>query len=587
MAENIIETRILLRYGTYSQWMNSDIILAVGEAAVCSFPRDRVIDSLSNTTPENTPPAIGIKIGDGQSYFYQLPWIQAVAADVYNWAKASYKPTYTAQEIQGLQSFVESMIGGDVEVTIAPRVYQLTRGTDENFNKYYLRYKENNDTSPWVIDTSAYIDLGDLVEVVEWIGRSNIDDYPNMITRIARLIDYYLGTLAVNDTAQEHRFVTSISQEDGLIHVERAQPSFSDIAGNASVIQGGTGRTILTDDAVLVGNGEDPVKLIPIAETIDNNNYLVPNYLVKSYVDQATAGLTGAMHYVGEASVVITPNSAVDPRIGGYTFANAQQGDVILYDAKEFVWTGNVWRLLGDEGSYAVKGSIRDADIDAEADIQQSKIAGLSTTFDTKVDKVEGKGLSTNDYTDEDKTKLDEIESGAQRNVIEHIILNNNEVRPTTVEGTANTIKLEIKEFDDTSRQKLDDIEAGAEVNIIDKIYYDGEELIPDANRAISINPDPHTEHENKIESIFINNVEWVPNANKEVKIVIDQAALNLNVLEGAVVPKKTGAGVDEVTQVAKKLELSRIAMTGDVSDLLQESDTYIILNCGTSTTVV
>jgi len=49
--------------------------------------------------PENTPPAIGIKIGDGKRYFYQLPWVQAVAADVFRWAKAANKPTYTAQEI--------------------------------------------------------------------------------------------------------------------------------------------------------------------------------------------------------------------------------------------------------------------------------------------------------------------------------------------------------------------------------------------------------------------------------------------------------------------------------------------------------
>jgi len=66
-----------------------------------------------------------MKIGDGRSLFYQLPWVQAIAADVYEWAKTSYKPTYTAQEIQGLQSYVEGLIGGDVEVTIAPRIYQL------------------------------------------------------------------------------------------------------------------------------------------------------------------------------------------------------------------------------------------------------------------------------------------------------------------------------------------------------------------------------------------------------------------------------------------------------------------------------
>jgi len=55
--------------------MNSNVILMQGEAAICAFPNDRVIDGLSNTTPENTPPAIGIKIGDGRSYFYQLPWV--------------------------------------------------------------------------------------------------------------------------------------------------------------------------------------------------------------------------------------------------------------------------------------------------------------------------------------------------------------------------------------------------------------------------------------------------------------------------------------------------------------------------------
>lgn len=586
MAENILETRILLRYGTYSQWMNSDVILKVGEAAVASFPRDRVIDGLSNSTPENTPPAIGIKIGDGVHYFYELPWIQAVAADVYSWAKQSYKPTYTAQEIQGLQSFVESLVGGDVEVTIAPRIYQLTRGVDDNYHKYYLRYKENNEDAQWVIDTSTYIDLADLAAVVEWLGRSNIEDYPSMITRTAEQILYFLDTLSSNDTAQEHQFVTSVSEASGIITVERARPYFTDIAGTALVSQGGTGRSSLTEDYVLVGNGTDPVKLIPIADSIANNNHLVPNNVVKAYIDNATAGLTSAMHFIGEASVVIVPNSSVDPRIGGYNFANAEPGDVILYDYKEFVWTGSNWRLLGDEGSYAVKGSIKDVDIDADAAIQQSKIAGLDEAFDSKVDKVDGKVLSSNDFTDELKQKLEEIESGAQRNSIEHILLNGNEIRPTTVDDVPNSVNLQINEFDTNSQNKLASIQAGAEVNKIEKIIYDGEEVTIDANKIVSITSDPHTEHENVIESIYINNIEWAPNNNKEVRITLDQAALNLNVLEGATIPNGQG-GTTDVQQVAKKLVLERIAVSGDVKDLQQTADTYIILNCGSSTEVI
>ncbi len=107
MAENVLETRILLRYATFSQWMNSDVILKPGEAAVAAFPR---INTLLNTddTPVNTPPAIGIKIGDGQHYFEELPWVQGVAADVYAWAKASEKPTYSATEITGLEEYINT-----------------------------------------------------------------------------------------------------------------------------------------------------------------------------------------------------------------------------------------------------------------------------------------------------------------------------------------------------------------------------------------------------------------------------------------------------------------------------------------------
>jgi hypothetical protein len=82
--------------------MNSNVILKRGEAAIASFPKNQIIESMSNAEPENTPPAIGIKIGDGSRYFRELPWVQGIAADVYQWAKNPYKPTYSAQEIQGL-----------------------------------------------------------------------------------------------------------------------------------------------------------------------------------------------------------------------------------------------------------------------------------------------------------------------------------------------------------------------------------------------------------------------------------------------------------------------------------------------------
>ena len=584
MAENVLETKIQLRYGTYSQWMNSEIVLMQGEAAICAFPYSNTIVS-SDLRPEHTPPAIGIKIGDGTHYFYELPWVQAIAADVYSWAKDSQKPQYSAQEILGLQNFVENLITGDVDITIAPRIYELTQGTGANANRYYLRYKENNEESEWVLDTSTYIDLSDLVKLSTWIGQ-DVNNFSSLGDRTEEHIQFDLGRLQVTDTEQGSAVVTSVSQTNGKISSTKRPLTFSDINGTLSPEHGGTGRTSLTQDQVIIGNGTEPVNFIPIATEIAMNNNLVPNYLVKSYVDNATVGLTGAMHFVGEATVVINPNTAIDPRIDGYNFGQAQLGDVILYDSKEFVWDGT-WRLLGDEGSYAVKGSIKDTDISPDAGIQQSKIAGLSDTFDTKVDKVEGKTLTSNDFSNELKDKLDNIQDGAQVNAIEHIFLNSEEASITTVNSLAKSVNLTIQEFDSASQDKLSGIESNAQVNKIEKIIYDGEELVPNENKILTINSNPHTEHENKIESIKINGTEYLPDQDKQINITIDQAALNLNVLEGAQIPAISGTGKEEVEQISKKLQLARIAVTGNVQNLSQTNDTYITFDCGSSTEVI
>lgn len=585
MAEHTLETRILLRYGTYGEWMNSNVILKQGEAAIAIFPYQNTLVT-NDIHPANTPPAVGIKIGDGQHYFHELPWVQAIAADVYSWAKDSVKPVYTAQEIYGLQNFVENLISGDVEVNIAPRMYSLVKGTGANANKYYLQYKENDENSQWIIDTSQSIDLTDLVTILNWINPNDLQNYDSLAGRTESHIQIDLARLSLTDSDDNSSVVTSVSQNKGKVSITKRTLNFNNISGTLGVEKGGTGATTFPSGEALIGSDQSAIRTVPVDSDLTNTQHLVYSSAIKSYIDHAVEGLSGAMHFIGDAGVVITPNSSVDPRIPGYNFSQAQSGDVILYDQKEFVWAGGSWRLLGDEGSYAVKGSIKDIDIAADAAIQQSKIANLDTTFNTKVDKVEGKSLTSNDFTDELKQKLENIEDGATRNSIEHILVNGTETAPTTVGQLNNAVNLTISEFTDAAQLKLSNIEENAEVNTIEKIIYNGTEMIPNENRVVTITPDPHTEHENKIEQIFINGVEWIPNQNKQVRITIDQAALNLNVLEGATIPDNQG-GTTEVNQVSKKLQLGRIAITENVSDLKQTNDTYIILNCGSSTEVI
>ena len=98
-----LNVRINHKFDSYSNWMNSSLVLGKGELAIAEIPSTQTASGL-------TAPAIGIKIGDGEKTFSQLGWIQAVAGDVQAWAKAAKKPEYTASEIQNLADFIDSQI---------------------------------------------------------------------------------------------------------------------------------------------------------------------------------------------------------------------------------------------------------------------------------------------------------------------------------------------------------------------------------------------------------------------------------------------------------------------------------------------
>ena len=68
----------------------------------------------------------------------------------------------------------------------------------------------------------------------------------------------------------------------------------------------------------------------------------------------------------------------------------------------------------------------------------QNKI--IKGALDSKVDKVQGKGLSTEDYTTAEQTKLSGIETGAEVNTIESITLNGTTVSPDNNKNVALTV---------------------------------------------------------------------------------------------------------------------------------------------------
>ena len=85
------------------------------------------------------------------------------------------------------------------------------------------------------------------------------------------------------------------------------------------------------------------------------DNGLVTAAQVATYVGNKTAGLSGAMHFLGTSTTAIKDGDPVaEITIGGKT-VTPKIGDVVLYNNKEFVCTSAAWEELGDEGSYVLK----------------------------------------------------------------------------------------------------------------------------------------------------------------------------------------------------------------------------------------
>lgn len=89
----------------------------------------------------------------------------------------------------------------------------------------------------------------------------------------------------------------------------------------------------------------------------------------------------------------------------------------LVTDTEKSTWNGKQAQLTTAQLNAANSG------------ITSSKVStydGYATTIGNKVDKVTGKGLSTNDYTTTEKTKLMGIETGAEVNKIDTIVAGDN-----------------------------------------------------------------------------------------------------------------------------------------------------------------
>lgn len=415
-----IDTRIKLKYDSHAEWIKNDPILYAGEVAIDVIP--------ASTGTSQKEPIVLMKVGDGTKKFSALDYIGGYAIDVYSWAKAANKPTYAASEITDLKSFVQSNQIADTNTK-----YQIVKVSDYS---YKLQSKELNgewaDQNTFTIPsytvatgaTNGTIkvtpSVGDAYEVaVKGLGSaaytsSTAYDAAGAASKVlgstsdnasAATVYGVKAAAAAAQTAANNAQTTANSANTAAATAQSTADSASAAASAAqetadkgvadAAAAQKTANTAVTDAATAQTTAEDGVTKANAAQTAANAAQTTANAAVKragdtmtgaltlsgaptadlhaatkKYVDDKTAALAGATHFVGVKTSLPTSGTA---------------GDICIVGKKEYIYDGTTWQELGDETLY--------------------------------VQKEEGKGLSSNDYTDAEKSKLGAIEAGAQVNV--------------------------------------------------------------------------------------------------------------------------------------------------------------------------
>ena len=119
------------RYDTLENWTTKNPLLMEGEIAFSVY---------ASTTDEGTVQQTYCKVGDGEHNYNDLPFLTARAGDVYSWAKSETKPTYKAEEIEGLEDYINSL-----ELEDSNTIYRIVQGEDDK--TFIFQSQEKGETT--------------------------------------------------------------------------------------------------------------------------------------------------------------------------------------------------------------------------------------------------------------------------------------------------------------------------------------------------------------------------------------------------------------------------------------------------------
>ena len=601
-----LNTRIALKYDSYKNWTDHNPILLKGEIAIAELPVSENKPGVGEPNAAGSTPAIQnapnilIKVGDGTNHYNDLKFVSALAADVYSWAKAATKPTYSASEITGLKDY----IGQQIQDTNTQ--YRIV-AVDGAAYSYKLQKKDISDAD--------YTDVpGSLISLTDVDSR--LDKLEAAIGKngtVQEQINAAIGGLDYGDAAVANQFVTEVKETDGVIAVKRAALVEADIpalsqskvtglvdalaskqdnlefAGtyNASTNKVATQETVSTAIAgldsqtakdaasatkvvaeVTQADGIVTVQKVAVANILPDvtdteNGFVVAVSQTDGKIAVTHKAATEVLGFEGNYDKTSNPiatrqyvlnsvadlNGAMhfrgtvdaDPTITTPT-GNYKAGDVVLFGYDEYVYNGSKWIPLGNESIYAKK---------TEVDGEFAKVRGEMATQKTELQgEIDGDIAAA-------KTEL----TGAINKAIQGL-----DKDDAAVAGQFVTAVSEADGVITVSRAAL----KASDIPNIEQSQVNGLETAL-AGKQNNLEIDGTVSSTNKVAT--------------QATVSTAIAGLDSSITEETNKVISSFAIADGVikTDTVKKVTLAKVATTGKVEDI--EQDGLVIINCGSATT--
>lgn len=524
MANTTFNARLKLKYDTYSNWTTNNPILLAGEAAVA------VVPAAAGAVAQE--PAILIKIGDGSKHFNELEFISSKAADVYDWAKAATKPTYAANEISGLSDY----ISGKVQDTDTQ--YKIEADTG-NARKFYLYSKPLNGS--WGTTPVSTIEIPETVYTLA-TGTANgtvkfngtdvaVKGLGSAAYTNASAYDAAGSAKTAEDNAKAHADGKDAAIAAAKKAGDDAQADVDALAGKVGTVPESKTVVQMIADAQAAATYDDTELKGRVTATETAINTLNGSSTVPGSVDKKVAdAINDFATKVSDDGTVNTFKELID-----YAASHKSEYSTLSGEVQK---NTNAIATLNGTGA----GSVSKAVADAKADVQ-SKID--THTSNTTVHITADERTAWNG-----KTTMSAVEAKGYQTAAQVKAIKVNNATAADKLKTARAISL------------IGDATGSAD--------FDGSEAI---SIAVTVADDSHNH--------IISNVDGLQDAldAKATPADITAAIGKLDVSDSAV----AGQVVSAVSEADGKISVTRRQVK--IDELGQ--DTYIVFDCGTSSTII